>query len=114
MYPVNGAPVGALDASRQRGADAGPRADSDTPLEHGGRVTDSGCIVSVRVGEQSRAMGHTELELPRPHRLRRIGHEAFRKVALHAADHVVAARLAALADDAERVILHDGSTADPA
>ena len=56
----------------------------------------------------------TELELPRPHRLGRVRDDPLRKVALHAADHVMCARLPAFADDTEGVVLHDGRAADAA
>lgn len=54
----------------------------------------------------------TEFELPRPHRLWRVGHEPFGEVSLHATNHVVTARLAALTDDAKSVVFHDGCAAD--
>jgi len=63
-------------------------------------------------GEEKRAGKHTELELARPHGPRRVLDQIACEIALHAANHVVAARLAALADDTEGVVLHDGCTAD--
>ena len=56
----------------------------------------------------------TELELSGPHRPGRIGHEVLGEVALDTADHVVTAGLAALADDTEGVVLHNGRAADTA
>lgn len=90
-------PVLALDASRQSRTNASARADADAALIHGRSVADAG-----------------KLELTRPDRLGRVADQTFSKVALDTANHVVAVGLAALADNAERVVLHERSTADAA
>jgi hypothetical protein len=56
----------------------------------------------------------TELELTGPYCLGWVGDEVLGEVALDTADHVVVRCLAALADDAEGVVLHDGGAADAA
>jgi hypothetical protein len=56
----------------------------------------------------------TELQLPCPHRLRRVRHQLLGEVPLHTADHVVVRRVLALADDAEGVVLEHGRAADAA
>jgi hypothetical protein len=56
----------------------------------------------------------TKLELTGPERLGGILDQATGEVALHTANHVVNAGLAAFADQAEGVILHDGGPADAA
>ena len=63
--------------------------------------------------KEKKGMGEpTKLELASPHGPRRVRDQVLGEVPLHAADHVVAAGPAALADDAERVVLHDGGAAD--
>jgi predicted short-subunit dehydrogenase-like oxidoreductase (DUF2520 family) len=56
----------------------------------------------------------TELEFTSPYCLGWVGDEVLGEVALDTADHVVVRCLAALAYDAEGVVLHDGCAADAA
>jgi hypothetical protein len=61
--------------------------------------------------EERKERGRTEFQLAGPHCFRGVQNEVLGEVALHAADHVVGAGLAALADDAEGVVFHDGCAA---
>ena len=54
----------------------------------------------------------TELEFSGPYSLWWVLNEVLGEVSLNTADHVVTVGFAALADNAESVVLHDGGAAD--
>lgn len=83
-------PVRALQARRERRAQASASADTDTACVERRCVRDTG-----------------KLELACPDRRGRVIDEVAREVALHAADQVVVLRVNALGNDAKGVVLAD-------
>lgn len=80
-------------------------------------LASSSCVCGaflIRFLGGQKIVAHTEFQLPCPHGFGRVGNEASSEVTLHTANHVVAAGLAAFADDAKSMVFHDGCAADAA
>ena len=115
----SGIPVRALDTGRQGRPDTCSGTDPNSSLKHGGGVSDARYSRLMNCSSWPREAprdggAHTELELPGPHRFGRVADDSLGKVALDPTYHIMGPRLAALADDPEGVVLHDGRAADPA